>query len=225
MLLSMDAEADMSVQIIIPTRGTIKAEVMKAVLKLTESGLPVHIEIGSHSACDTKSRAVQWFLERSKADYYLQLDDDVLPPPNFMSLADHGLPIVGAPYPLFNPALLPEPFESVYFRTAGGGHVPINTDGSEVGLVECDAVGGGALCISREVLEKISPAWLDHFDDKGRCIISEDFHFCIEAKKRGYKIFADFNVLCDHYKTFAVRNFSSRIVQASTMWDSIRRAA
>jgi hypothetical protein len=77
-------------------------------------------------------------------------------------------------------------------------------------LVEPDVVGAGCLLIQRNVLEQLPPQRVDKpwfnwtVDARGKGILpdheclSEDFTFCIHARKHGFKVKVDTSVKCRH---------------------------
>jgi GT2 family glycosyltransferase len=210
----------MSVQVVIPTRGTPHLETIEVAGEICKNSLPVKYIKQGYSAGDTKSHAVYWFLMYSKADYLLILDDDVIPPPNLLSLADRNVDIVAGLYPILNLKLSKMPFYSAYMRY-GNGFIPADDMKTNIGMVERDAVAGGAMCIRREVLQKIKPAFLDLYDEWGRKTTSEDIYFCLKAKEAGYKIYADYDVLCEHIKNVRVTEMINNVVLSMDMWNAI----
>jgi hypothetical protein len=62
-------------------------------------------------------------------------------------------------------------------------------------LVECDALGTGAMIIHRSVLEEMQPPWFE-YEAGGN---SEDLVFCYNAKRAGFKVFCDLARISGHY--------------------------
>lgn len=199
----------MSVQVIVPTRGAVRCETVAMIEMICRGKTPPVYFGGTGGPAETKARAVKWFLEASKADYLLMLDDDIIPPMNFMQLERHALDIVAAVCPLYHLNVPQTPFDNA-FKAVGDGYSPMES--GMTGLQEVDAVGGGALCIRREVLEKVKPAFVDHYDKWGVRILGEDFHFCRLAKIHGYKVFMDFDVRCDHVKSVPLSEYANRVL-------------
>lgn len=129
------------------------------------------------------------------------LDDDViLPPDSLIKLVNRNLDIVSGLYyrrkgPIAPVMLKDTPPNPQFIVDAQLGQ-----------LVEADLVGAGCLLIRRKVLETLKEPlkkrWFDWRCDRedlepfGRC--SEDFAFCREARKAGFKIFVDTTVQCIH---------------------------
>jgi SAM-dependent methyltransferase len=67
-------------------------------------------------------------------------------------------------------------------------------------LLECDAIGTGAMLIHRSVLEQMAPPWFEFNGDEG-----EDLRFCKRAKQElGIPIFVDLSAICGHIEMVAM---------------------
>ena len=87
----------------------------------------------------------------------------------------------------------------VYYHTAAGGiknyvgNMPSNT------FMEIAACGFGCVLVKSEVIRAIGypqfvyKSAIDHKDT-----ISEDVYFCQKALEKGFKIYADTSIVCDH---------------------------
>lgn len=124
-------------------------------------------------------------------DYLLFIDDDMICPPNmFEQLFKHRKDIVGAlAFTRFAPHkpviyVMEEGFDSVakknYYTCQSWTDYPRDQ------LVECDAVGFGAVLINCDVFSKIRRPWFTAATGKG-----EDIQFCYEARKAGIKVYMD----------------------------------
>ena len=60
-------------------------------------------------------------------------------------------------------------------------------------LVQCDAVGFGAVLIKVDLFRKMKKPWLMTTSGAG-----EDIHFCHQAGKEGYKIYMDTSTKITH---------------------------
>lgn len=137
------------------------------------------------------------------ATHLFFLDSDVVPPADtVLRLLSHNLPIVSGIYHRRSPPHgIPVMLKNGVWITS----YPKNR------LIEVDLVGAGCLLIAREVIEKF-PAldpnrgkhWFDWRVDMPKDKlppgegVSEDFAFCIQARKMGYKVIVDTNVICRH---------------------------
>ena len=134
-------------------------------------------------------------------DYLFMVDDDMMCPVDlFERLYKHNVDIV-APlafgrYPPHKPVIykLHSGYDAIsrkdYYINYPVLKYPKNT------LVECDAVGFGAVLIKTEVFKKLPKPWFMVTSGAG-----EDIHFCHSAGKAGFKIFADTATKLGHLST------------------------
>lgn len=128
---------------------------------------------------------------KNKCDYLFMIDDDMLAGPDiFERLYKHNVDIVAAL--AFNRYLPHKPvcyevksgYDAVekkeYFVNYPIIDYPRNT------LVQCDAVGFGAVLIKTSIFEKIPKPWFMTMSGAG-----EDLSFCWKAGKEGIKIYMD----------------------------------
>ena len=134
-------------------------------------------------------------------DYMLIIDDDNPPINNPLDLIDLKKDIIGCPTPQWND-IDPFPIYWVAMDKVKNGYKPHqNTNG----LQEVDAVGTCCMLIHRRVFEKgiiFKRLW----NVDGTMNIGVDFHFCEQAKKKGFKIFAHYDYICDHIKEISLIN-------------------
>ena len=126
-----------------------------------------------------------------KCDYLFMIDDDMLAPVDiFYRLVAHDVDIVAPLAFTRNP-----PHKVVMFKTIEGFDQVvgkpyfINTTVNNYPkdkLVECDAVGFGAALIKTEVFKKMKVPYF-----MGSIGTGEDIHFCLAAKKLGFRVFMD----------------------------------
>ena len=126
-----------------------------------------------------------------KADYLFMIDDDMMAPVDvFYRLVKHDVDLV-APLAFTRNA----PHRAVMFSTIEGFDQVMGKPYSinnpvhnypRNKLVECDAVGFGAALIKTEILKKMKPPYFMGSHGTG-----EDIHFCLTAKKLGFRVFMD----------------------------------
>lgn len=146
-----------------------------------------------------RNNAVQTMLQGGHKWLMFIDDDTCVPSDAFERLASHNLDIVSGLYyrrsqPIGHPVMLRE--------TDKG---PMWIDSFRPGeVVEADLVGAGCLLIHRRVLEQLAGPlenrwfrWMmESTQANERC--SEDFFFCRQARKAGFKIYVDTLVQCEH---------------------------
>lgn len=131
-------------------------------------------------------------------DYLFMIDDDMTSDPDlFESLYRHDKDIIAAL--AFTRS---EPHSPVIYRL-NSGYDPVEHSNYYINytvfdypkdtLVECDAVGFGAVLIKCDVLRKMKKPWFMSTAGSG-----EDIHFCHKAGKDGFKIFMDTSVKLGH---------------------------
>lgn len=136
-----------------------------------------------------------------ECDYLFMVDDDMLAPPDlFYRLAAHDKDIVGALAFTRNPDHKAVIYETVEgFDHATGqryGFTKFVPNYPRNSLVECDAVGFGAVLIKTKVIKAI-------LESKDSCFFGmdrtgEDITFCIKARKLGFKVWMDTSVKLGH---------------------------
>lgn len=125
------------------------------------------------------------------SDYLFMVDDDMLCEPDlFYELAKHDKDVVAALAFTRNSPYQPVLYQVIdgydpvvqksYYTNTCIKNYPRNT------LVECDAVGFGAVLIKTSVLKKLQKPWFMGSHGAG-----EDIHFCWMAKKAGFHVYMD----------------------------------
>lgn len=146
---------------------------------------------------ENRNRAVKETIDGG-FDYMLMLDPDTVPKSNPIDLVFLGLDVVGMPYPQWR--LTDRGMEIAFLamdKMPDGNYLDHKT---REGLREVDAVGSGALLVHRRVLEKVRPAFMRIWNEDGFATKGIDFNFCDRAKAEGFRVWAHFDYLADHYK-------------------------
>lgn len=143
-----------------------------------------------------RNKVCKYFKNFTKHTHLLFIDSDTVPFDNPLDLVKHNLDIVAGVYPRWK--------ETIYewlamIRKPDGKYEQLPKE-KRKGLVECDGIGAGCLMMSRKVLEEFDDPFADKVRKDGTRSIGHDFYFCERAKKKGYKVYVDWNVLCDHVK-------------------------
>lgn len=156
------------------------------------SGAP--FDVARNSACeDVLKHGFQWLFF---------LDDDVIPPPDvFARLVRHDRDVVSGLY-----YRRQEPICPVAMTIDAQGQTQWVTSWNPPEcLLDVDLVGAGCLLIHRRVLERVPRPWFewqigkeDPAAPKGRSAMSEDFAFCVNAKRAGFTVHLDTSIRCDH---------------------------
>jgi hypothetical protein len=131
-------------------------------------------------------------------DYLFMVDDDMMAPYDlFYRLVAHDKDIIAPLAFTRNPDHKPviyqtiEGFDPVTNQTYGLTKFVNNYPRNQ--LVECDAVGFGAVLIKTEVLKKTPKPWFFGMEQTG-----EDVAFCNRAKKAGFSVWMDTSIKLGH---------------------------
>jgi hypothetical protein len=148
--------------------------------------------------------AVQEML-KAKAEWLLQIDNDVAPPMNVLSILETigNRKIVGLPCPI-------EYQSGPGFITTGKFSLNIGIkredDLQELhlttapGWTEVDGVGSGCLMVHRDVFAALTEPWFE-CSRKSGYTCGEDFGFCDKARSAGFSVWTHGGFPCRHYKT------------------------
>lgn len=169
-----------------PTRGLVSWATATRLSEIRDRARtlpPVYYQPCPMSVALARNQIVQRFLE-GPWKVLAMVDDDVIPPPEFLSLADKlpGYAMLGWPYPLVQDQR--ELVLSVYTETPDG-YVPIVP---QEGLRECGAVGTGCVVIDRDALEAVGRNPFRIASDPNAAILGEDFLFCRDLARIGRKV-------------------------------------
>lgn len=142
--------------------------------------------------------AVSNFL-RSQFQWLLMLDNDIVPPKNFLKIIteaeNEGRFLFGIPTPMigdaglqWNIAQRQDQLYCAFFKTLPAG------------WHRCDFVGGAFLAVRRPVFEAIKTDWFNRLPDKG-----EDFAFCQRTQDAGFQPWFTGHYQCDHIHSGSLR--------------------
>jgi hypothetical protein len=142
-----------------------------------------------------RERLVEEILKEDNSKYIMFVDSDVfLPPHGFAYLLQSKKDMVTGIY-----WTKVEPPEPVIYKEL---HMGPYLDFPKNAIFELDAAGMGCCLINTEVFRKIPKPWFDYKIETDRDLLNvgEDFFFFIKAKKYGYTLWCNSNVLCMHLK-------------------------
>ena len=198
----------------VPTRGRVDYQTVAQLQTIRDSapGLPsILFESGSMGPVDVRNRIVARFLA-SDCEALIMVDDDVMPPLRVLGLADRldEWPVIACP--------------TLTVKDGRLLYAAYDQDGSYVlsgkGVTEVAAVGTACVCIRRDVLELLHPAFQFGMDDDGAVARTEDIEFCLSAGRHDFRIGVDWTLgLADHRVHAGLGQF------ALVMKPSRRRAA
>lgn len=186
--------------------------------------LPSHVFVlASHFPVDISRTSIVNSLLNYGCRWIFMLDTDVCPPPDaVMRMLGRNLPIVSGLYWMKQPPYVPVAMRRIPQPQPDGSVKMVLSPvaGWAPGeVVEVDVVGMGCCLIHERVFrafrEKGMPFYRWTFgkpdkppEDEG---MSEDFNFCVDARKLGFKTHLDTSVVCGHQGVGVIREGAIRI--------------
>lgn len=185
--------------IAIPTNRNIEAVTFKSIYDLIiPDGYEVDFQyFWGYQVDQVRNLIANWTMGHGY-DYLFSVDSDIsFPPDTLAKLLAHDKDIVSGIYIQRIPGT--HTIEIMRKNEWGGvTHVDWNTIKGQ-GLVPIDGCGFGCVLVKTEVFRAIPyPHFLYHSAIDHRNTLSEDVHFCNQARERGFTLWADTSILCDH---------------------------
>lgn len=198
--------------IAVPNLGTLQTDLVVALMEtVTRSGHRTLVYLPQHKQPHHRARNLchKVFLD-GDWDYLWFIDADTVPPPGTLNrLLAHDVDIVagivlswidGGPVPI-----------AFRYSTDHGGYRPLYGEG----LQRADVVTMACTLIKRKVLETLPVGSFRWGDDPGGYDGSgEEWTFCQAAAGAGFGIYADFSILCSHYKTIDLKTVNALMVSS-----------
>lgn len=188
--------------IAVPTAKNIEAETFKSIYDLD---VPADCEITfqyfyGYNIDQVRNLIADWVVKGY--DYLFSVDSDISLPKNALTkLMSHDKDVVSGLYIQRKPGLH---ILEIYEPNARGGvsNIPFEKLKGR-SLVEIAGCGFGCVLVKAEVMKTIGyPQFQYHSALDHRNTISEDVDFCKKARIKGFKIWADPSVLCNHIGAF-----------------------
>jgi GT2 family glycosyltransferase len=175
-----------SVLIAIPTSGRVTAKLVNWLMQFSRFNHQVEIFVSEMRPIEANRRRIRKVFLEKEFDYLIQIDDDILPPIDLLKIIDNNKPICSAGVKTIKEIGI---ISLALKETAENEYLPL----TPTGLTECDAVGGGCVCIHRSVLEKVDYSFMNEN------IRAEDFYFCKQAKQNGFTVWYDATIPVQHF--------------------------
>lgn len=155
-----------------------------------------------------RNSVVKYFLEKTKHTHLLFIDSDTVPFDNPLKMVKHNLDVVGGVYPMWKT----DHFEWLAMVEMPDGRY--KTVSKRKGLVEVDGLGAGCMLIKRKVLKAIEAPFVDLINKDGTRFLGHDYYFCKKAKKKGFRVYADWEILCDHIRLAPLMTIAKAVKKA-----------
>jgi len=160
---------------------------------------------------NARNRAVKDFLEEY-CDYFMHIDDDIVPPVNTIRKLLKADKDVIAPL-CFTMAQDDKGtwFPRVVAHRYNAEHKYEPYYGK--GIEETDVVTGGCHLVKRHIMEKLERPYYFTYHKNGIVIYSEDFVFSQQVQKLGYKLYTDYDLPCKHIRYGDVKAINDLMVR------------
>lgn len=183
------------VLIAIPTAKYIEPETFQSIYNLRKpKNTHVDFQFFYGYNIDQVRNLIAHYAEQNNYDWVFWVDSDIaFPPDTLVKLLAHQKDIVAGVYRQRKPEQILEVFNHAY-RPYSDVRVLTPTP------FKVGAVGFGCTLTSMKVLRDLEYPQFDyHRAIAAEDTLSEDVDFCQKAKKRGYDIWVDSDILCDHH--------------------------
>ena len=178
--------------IAIPTARYIEPETFKSIYDLeVPEGYETEFQFFyGYNVDQVRNLIANW---AQRYDYLFSVDSDIaMPIDTLKKLLAHDKDVVSGMYIQRLPGT--HALELYGF----GGRIPYDAIRGK-GLVEIDGCGFGCVLVKSEVFRAVGyPQFVYHSAIDHKDTISEDTDFCNKAKSKGFKIFVDTTIKCNH---------------------------
>jgi FkbM family methyltransferase len=181
-----------TILIAVPTNKYIEPETMKAIYDLeVPDGYTTEFQFFyGYQVDQIRNLIADW---ASHYDYLFAVDSDItFAKDTLKKMLAHNVSMVSGLY------IQRKQGEHILELYRNGTNIPYESIRGQ-GLIEVDGCGFGCVLVNSNVIRGIGypqfvyKSALDH-----NKTLSEDNYFCMKAKERGFKIYADTSILCEH---------------------------
>jgi glycosyltransferase involved in cell wall biosynthesis len=203
--------------ICVPNMGSVVPDLVRNLVYWSHSknyyvGIPFMLE-GIFPLDAARNRCIKEFLE-TDADYLWWIDADIVPPLDALDrLVTADKDIIGA--------------TCFSMKNDNGRHFPYpvtlryNKDRKyEVhygnGIEQIDATGGACVLFKRKVYEAVERPYEFLYYLDGTLQLTCDFYVFQKTEKLGFKLYVDYNLLCDHQRKVSIRGVQDLLAGIAT---------
>ena len=197
-LNSLKRNSKISILVAIPHLGeTVPGLELKLARWIHESPYSAEFRLSQINPTYSNRNAIcNYFLKKTKHTHLLFIDSDTVPAYNPLDMVKHDVDVVGGVYPAWN---INRFYWLAMEEHPDGSFKTVAVD-QRKGLKEVDGLGAGCMLIKRKVIKALKAPFKDKTREDGTRSIGHDYYFCKRAKEKGFKVYADWDVLCDHVK-------------------------
>lgn len=183
----------------VPTAKYIESETFKSIYNLTApEGYSLQFQyFYGYQIDQIRNLIADWTVRGF--DYLFAVDADIVfPSDTLIKLLAHDKDVVSGVYiQRRDDKQVPELYEP--FGNGGSRNIPIENLHPSKGLIEVMACGFGCVLVKKAVMKDIGyPQFTYQSALTMENTVSEDFLFCMKAKAKGFTIWADTSIVCEH---------------------------
>ena len=185
------------------SQGWLRQEVVgNLVDMLTDSKYHKFLSFQTHKPYENNISHCAKAFRSSACDYWLNIDSDNPCIKNPLDLVECDKDIIAFPTPITQ---VYEGQHHLAFNVycedteSPGNYIP-QTPPKDKGLQKVDIVGSGCFLVKHKVIKAITQPFIRQIDEFGCATWGPDFHFCKEAKGKGFEIYAHWDYTCSHFK-------------------------
>ena len=196
-LNSLKRKSKISILVAIPHLGqTVPGLELKLARWIHESPYSAEFRLSQINPTYSNRNAICNYFLKTKHTHLLFIDSDTVPAYNPLDMVKHDVDVVGGVYPAWNI----NRFYWLAMKEHKDGSFKTVAVDQRNGLREVDGLGAGCMLIKRKVIKALKAPFKDKTREDGTRSIGHDYYFCKRAKEKGFKVYADWDVLCDHVK-------------------------
>ena len=194
-----------TILIAIPTAKNIEPTTFKAIHDLIiPDGYQVQFQhFYGYSIDQVRNLIADWVVKGY--DYLFAVDYDIsFAPDTLVKLLSHDKDVVTG---IYRQRIYETQVLELFANNAVGGYDHIEWETiKDQGLVEVGACGFGCVLVKKQVLAEIGyPQFLYKHALNHADTFSEDLYFARMAQQKGFRLFADTSILCDHTGTYVFK--------------------
>jgi hypothetical protein len=191
--------------IAIPTAKNIEANTFKSIydLKIPEGYETTYQHFYGYNVDQVRNLIADWVVKGF--DYLFAVDYDVsFPSDTLERLLSHDKDVVSGIYRQRNPD---RQILEIFEENDRDGYSHIEWEKiRDRGLVQIGACGFGCVLVKKQVMADIGyPQFVYKSAVDHNNTFSEDLYFAKKAKEKGFRIYADTTILCDHTGSYTFR--------------------
>lgn len=215
------------VYLAILNEGTIRVELAQLLMYWqAKSDYEIYLAFPNGKPIESNRNQIVLDFMKTDCEWLVQLDDDVVPPQNYLDLLIYNKDIIsGVCYAYRQEAIVP-----LILKKNKKDGLWIDKDcNPREGLIEVDSMGTGSIIVNRRVFEnkKMSKhPFQSVWNKDGTRKKGQDLYFCEKAKKEGFKIWCHLGYKSSHIVTVDLmeveRGFISREVQGGAINDNYK---